>query len=227
MLKSSRLKGYIKIKGKLSTKNLRRLCEKNKTEEQVLVIHSEDVPYEDYFPNAFTVTKRKTRQADLHVDLFYRDIAKLEKGKYGTIICTGLLEHVPDPQRLIDDIYDLLPPDGKLILSASAVFSIHEGPNDYFHFTPFGIRELLKGWSRVEVYGSSQPFETIGILLQRILLQCEIRSRIIRALVSVLARHASRLDKFISAQYYIRNPKTEETRIDSMMPSNVFVEAVK
>ena len=53
MFKHNKLKNYVKIKGKLSTKNLRRLCEKNKTEEEVLVIHSEDVPYEDYFPNAF------------------------------------------------------------------------------------------------------------------------------------------------------------------------------
>jgi len=227
MLNSDKLKRYFKIKGKLSTKNLRRLCENNKTDEEVLVIHSEDVPHEDYFPNAFTVTKRKNKEADLHVDLFYRDIANLEKGKYRTIICTGLLEHVPDPQRLIDDIHELLPPGGKLVLSASSVFSIHEGPNDYFHFTPFGIHELMENWSMVEVYGSSQPFETLGILMQRILLQCEIRSKAIKVLISILARQIYRLDKYISAQYYTRSPKSNETRIDSMLPSNVFVEALK
>jgi SAM-dependent methyltransferase len=227
IFKSERLKGFVKIKGKLSTQNLRRLCENNKTEEEVLVIHSEDVPYADYFPNAFTVTKRKKKQADLHVDRFYRDIAGFEKEKYRTIICTGLLEHVPDPQRLIDDIYELLPPGGKLVLSASSVFSIHEGPDDYFHFTPFGIRKLMQNWTKVEVYASSQPFETIGILLQRIILQCEIRSKAIKILISILAKQVYRFDKYISAQYYTRSPKNDRTRIDSMLPSNIFVEAVK
>jgi len=222
-----RIKQIGKIEGKLSTKNLRRLCENNRTDQEVLVIHSEDVPYKDYFPNAYTVTKRKNHQADMHVDLFYRDIVKIEKGKYKTIICTGLLEHVPDPERLINDIYNLLPDGGKLVLSASSAFSIHEGPNDYFHFTHFGIESLFKKWSNVKVYGSSQPFETIGILLQRILLQCKIPSIIIKATVGIMAKNFYKLDKYVSAQYFIRGPKNEQTMIDSMLPSNVFVEAIK
>ena len=110
------------FKYKYSTRNLIRLCENNATDKLTLVVHSEDVDFKPYFKNTVSITKRKDVNADLHCDLYYTDLGKMEAEAFDVILCTGLLEHVPDPQRLIDDLYNLLRPGGKLILSASAVF---------------------------------------------------------------------------------------------------------
>jgi SAM-dependent methyltransferase len=163
------------IKQKRSTKNLIRLCEENASKNSTLIVHTEDVDYRPYFPNSYIVSKRKDKPADLYVDKYFREISKIKAESYEVILCTGLLEHVPNPQRLIDDLQKILVPGGKLIMSASAVFSYHEGPDNFFHFTTFGFKHLFRNWSKIEsVKGSSQPFETIGILIQRILLQCVI-----------------------------------------------------
>ncbi len=215
------------LKEKLSTKNLRRLCQDNATDKRVLVVHSEDVPYEGYFPNAYAVTKRKNVKADLYVDLYYKDISQIQDEEYEFILCTGLLEHIPDPQRLVDDFYRILKPGGKLVISASAVFSYHEGPNDFFHFTPFSFQLLFSKWSKLDVKGSSQPFETIAILLQRILLQCDIKPKIVRQIVELLCIFLPKLDRYIVKQYHTRNPMNSETEIDSMLPSNVQAVVIK
>jgi SAM-dependent methyltransferase len=214
-------------KAKLSTRNLDRLCRENATDMLTLVVHSEDVDYKPYFPNAFAVTKRPDKPADLHVDLYYRDLSKIESNSYEVILCTGLMEHVPDPQRLIDELHRILRPGGRLIISASAVFSFHECPNDFFHFTPFSFRLLFSNWARIEVLrGASQPFETIAILIQRILLQCDIFPPV-RPVLEGLCSILRLFDKFITAQYDTVGDHSAARKIDSMLPSNMQAVVVK
>jgi SAM-dependent methyltransferase len=212
---------FLFSKKKLSTRNLDRLCEEYATSEKTLVIHSEDVEYKPYFPNAYTVTKRQDKPADLHVDLYYTELSKISDESYNVIMCTGLLEHIPDPDRIIADMNRILKPGGRLIISASAVFSFHECPDNFFHFTPYGFRLLFKDWSRFDMLrGASQPFETIGILLQRILMQCEIFP-VIRPLVEVLSRLMRFLDIFVVKQYDTVAFSNKSSETDSMLPSNI------
>lgn len=214
-------------RAKLSTRNLDRLCRETATDKLTLVVHSEDVEYRPYFPNAFAVTKRPNKPADLHVDLYYLDLCKIESESYEVILCTGLLEHLPDPQRLIDELHRILKPGGHLIISASAVFSFHECPNDFFHFTPFSFRLMFRNWAKIEMLrGASQPFETIAILIQRILIQCDIFPPL-RPLLEVVCSLFPILDKLIIAQYDIVGNRSAERMTDSMLPSNIQAIVIK
>ena len=211
---------------KRSTRNLDRLCRENATSVRTLVVHSEDVDHGPWFPDAFTVTKRPSAPADLHVDVHYKGVSAIPDGSYEVILCTGLLEHLPDPQRLVDELHRILRPGGRLIVSASAVFSFHEGPENYFHFAPGGFRQLFKNWSEIRMLrGASQPFETIGILLQRINLQTTMLPPA-RWVVEILMRLIPLLDRAVLEQYHGRTFKPEH-RIDSMMPTNLQAVVVK
>lgn len=214
-------------RNKITGIDLRRLCRENATDEVTLVVHSEDVDYTPYFPNNFTVTKRSDVAADMHVDVHYRGLADIPSNSYGVILCTGLLEHVPDPQWLIDQLHRILWPGGRLIISASAVFSFHEAPDNFFHFTPFGFRVLFKQWSEFEsLRGSSRPFRTIGILLQRINLQADIFPPV-RLLVEVMFRIVPLLDLFVIQQYNTLQFRDDRAITDSFMPSNVHAVVIK
>lgn len=215
------------FKRKLSTRNLERLCREFATDELTLVVHSEDVDYKPYFPNAYTVTKRPSVPADMHVDLHYREMSKIPSESYPVILCTGLLEHIPDPQRLLEEFRRILKPGGRLIIGASAIFSFHEAPDNFFHFTPYGFRLMFKDWTRIEMLrGASQPFETLGILLQRILLQCDIFPPV-RPILELIAPCIRIFDVFVIAQYNNREPRDETTITDSMLPSNMHAVVVK
>lgn len=214
-------------KRKLSTRNLDRLCRDYATDELTLVVHSEDVDYKPYFPNAYTITKRRDVPADMHVDLHYLEMSKVPSESYNVILCTGLLEHVPEPHVLIGEFKRILKPGGRLILGASAIFSFHEGPDNFFHFTPYGFQLLFKDWDHIEMLrGASQPFETIGILLQRINMQCDIFPPL-RPIVALMALTMRFLDLFVIAQYNSVSPRDRSTMTDSMLPSNMHAVAVK
>jgi SAM-dependent methyltransferase len=215
------------IKRKFSTKNLERLCRENATTEPTIIVHSEDVDYSDYFPNAFTLSKRTKKPADMYVDKHYRDLGKIEPESYDVALCTGLLEHVPDPQRLIDDLHRVLKPGGTVIMSASAVFSYHEGPENYFMFTTWGMKHLFRDWSEIKsVQGSSQPFETVGILMQRALMQCDINP-FVRPLIELLALIIPVFDRAVSDEFDSTWKYSDDHKVDSMMPSNVQLVAIK
>lgn len=212
---------------KVTQRDLRRLCAENATDELTLVIHSEDVDYKPYFPNSYTVTKRRDVPADKHVDLHYLELNEIPSEAYNVVLCTGLLEHLPDPQLMIDECYRILKPGGRLIMSASAVFSFHESPDNFFHFAPGGFRVLFKEWTEfTSLKGSCQPFQTIGVLLQRANLQCDIFPPV-RLLVEFLMHTIPLLDFFVLRQYNTLQYRDERSLTDTMMPSNLQAVVVK
>ena len=218
---------YRFLKKKLSTKNLERLCKKNSSNKKTLVVHSEDIDYKPYFPNSFAVTKRPDKPADLHVDLYYENLDQITDESFELILCTGLLEHVPNPQKLIDNLKRILKPSGRLIISASAVFSFHEGPDNFFHFTPYSFKILFKDWSKIEyMNGSCGPFETISILIQRALMQCDIFPPL-RPILEIFSLLFLLFDKCVFRQYRRVGERKKEDIIDSMMPSNIQAVIIK
>lgn len=211
----------------ISRESLARLCGEMATDEYTLVVHSTDVDHKRYFPNSFTVSKLKHQPANLHTDAYFQDLHLVGDSSFGVILCTGLLEHIPHPQGIIDEFYRILKPGGRLIISASAVFPFHSAPNNFFHFTANGFRLLFKNWTRFDVLrGSSRPFKTIAILLQRINLQCDVFPPV-RPMIELLYHVVPWLDVFVLRQYDNLARRDEEGPIDSMMPATVHAVVVK
>ena len=208
-------------KRKLSYNDLRAFGKKFATSEKALIIYIE-FPYEDLLTNVDLVPDHKN-----DTDRYYTLLAEIPGESYSTVVACGLLEHMKNPELLLKECYRILKPGGKAYISASSAFSVHRGPHDYFHVTQFGMKELVssQNWSEVDIKGSCGPFKTIGILLQRIILQCETRY-FIRPFVELLAHTIPLLDRFIINQYSNRI-FTEEYLIDSMMPSNIQLIATK
>jgi SAM-dependent methyltransferase len=63
--------------------------------------------------------------------------------RIGLVLNLESLEHLPYPQKAIDEIHRVLRPSGLLILTTVMHFKIHRAPKDYWRFTPDGIELLL------------------------------------------------------------------------------------
>lgn len=63
---------------------------------------------------------------------------------FDTVLCTQVIEHVPDPAEAIREIARVLRPGGRLILSAPQAWFLHEEPHDYTRFTRFGLGSLCR-----------------------------------------------------------------------------------
>lgn len=63
---------------------------------------------------------------------------------FDAVICTQVLEHVSDPQRVINELHRVLKPGGQLFLTAPQGWGIHNEPYHFFNFTLYGLRLLFQ-----------------------------------------------------------------------------------
>jgi SAM-dependent methyltransferase len=63
---------------------------------------------------------------------------------FDTVLCTEVLEHVPEPLVMMQEIARVLRSGGCLILTTPQTWGLHEAPHDYYRYTEFGLRYLAE-----------------------------------------------------------------------------------
>jgi SAM-dependent methyltransferase len=66
------------------------------------------------------------------------------EGTFDAVLCTQVLEHVPEPKAVLTELCRVLKPGGRLFLTAPQSWHQHQKPHDYFRYTSFGLRYLLE-----------------------------------------------------------------------------------
>lgn len=80
---------------------------------------------------------------------------------FDAILCTEVLEHVPEPVKVIAEFARILKPGGKLILTAPLGSGIHQEPHHYYGgYTPYWYEKFLPmhGFTRVSVQANAGSF---------------------------------------------------------------------
>lgn len=75
----------------------------------------------------------------------------LDKESIDSVFSSQVLEHVPDPKRMIEEIHRVLKKDGVCIITTHMAQVLHGEPHDYFRFTEYGLKELFKNFKYVEI----------------------------------------------------------------------------
>ena len=63
--------------------------------------------------------------------------------RFATIFCLSVLEHCEDPFKMAENLMLLLGQGGHICISVPFSWKIHGYPNDYWRFTPEGIKKLF------------------------------------------------------------------------------------
>ncbi len=72
------------------------------------------------------------------------DLASIpvEDARYDVVVCTQVLEHVPEPRDVLQEFHRVLKPGGELLLSMPLFSEEHEQPYDFYRYTQFALRHL-------------------------------------------------------------------------------------
>jgi SAM-dependent methyltransferase len=65
-----------------------------------------------------------------------------EDNQFDTVLLSDVLEHIPTPDRLLDEIVRVLKPNGHLLINVPFYYGIHESPHDFFRFTEYALRRF-------------------------------------------------------------------------------------
>jgi len=73
-----------------------------------------------------------------------------QDSSFDSIFCSQVLEHVPDPERAMRELFRVLKPGRYAVISVPHLAYLHNEPHDYCRFTHYGLRAFL-GRSGFEV----------------------------------------------------------------------------
>lgn len=91
-------------------------------------------------------------------------------GSFDAILCTEVLEHVPQPDRALQELGRLLRPDGYLILTAPFTSFTHFAPYHYCTgFNQYFFEDALPraGFDRIQIERSGGFFDVVAQELRR------------------------------------------------------------
>jgi SAM-dependent methyltransferase len=77
----------------------------------------------------------------------------LRDERFDIVLCSQVIEHVPDPGGLVRETFRVLKPGGWLVLTGPFWWPHHEEPYDFQRFTKHGFAHLLRraGYADFEI----------------------------------------------------------------------------
>jgi len=98
--------------------------------------------------------------ADIVADL--NKTLPIDSGVAEVIISISVLEHLCEPQIMLNEAFRILKPGGTILLQVPWQWWIHEAPYDYYRYSPFGLKYLFEksGFTKVDVQPTGGYFST-------------------------------------------------------------------
>src|SRR5262245_38667302 len=187
------------LSGKLTRVTLDRFIAAHASDLRTLDIGAQSGPYAAHFPRRVALDI----QCGVGVQVIGDAQALgIRDATFDIVLCTEVLEHIPYPQRAIDEMYRVLVPGGQLLLTTRFLFPIHDAPHDYFRFTKYGLRHLLRRFEIIELQEETDAVGTLAVLLQRLGMQAETLHRTpLRAFWLLWAQMVRPFSFLITAEY--------------------------
>ena len=162
------------LSAKLTRVTLDRFIAAHASGLRTLDIGAQNGPYATHFPRRISLDIKRGIGVQIIGDA---QALGIRDASFDVVLCTEVLEHLPEPQRAIDEIFRVLVPGGRLLLTTRFLFPIHDAPHDYFRFTKYGLRHLLRRFEIVELQEETDAVGTLAVLLQRLGMQAETLHR--------------------------------------------------
>ena len=199
------------LTAKLTRVTLDRFIRAHASDGRTLDIGAQNGPYAAFFPNRVALDIRRGSGVQVLGDAQNLGIAS---EAFDVVLCTEVLEHLREPQQGIDEMFRVLRPGGTLLLTTRFLFPIHDAPHDYFRFTKYGLRHLLRRFEMLELREETDSVGALAVLVQRLGMQAEtLGVTPLRAGWLIAARIVGRFSFLISREYGDSRRQEPETGI--------------
>ena len=80
-----------------------------------------------------------------NIDVYYDGkTIPLNNNSIDAIFSSEVLEHIFNPNEILQEFHRVLKPGGKVLITCPFVWSEHESPNDYARYTQFALKHLFE-----------------------------------------------------------------------------------
>lgn len=91
----------------------------------------------------------------------------IKSASVDTVVSLQVLEHLPEPDKAIAEMYRLLKDEGNIILTTHGLYPIHGSPYDYYRYTEYGLTYLLEkyGFQVIKILRNGSYWAYMGLML--------------------------------------------------------------
>ena len=124
--------------------------------------------------------------------------------KFDTVVSIGLLEHVENPQKVIDESFLCLKQGGKSLHWVPFIYRVHASYGDYWRFTIDGLKYLFREYENVKIIPSGGFFSVCVRMFYEATSPLKDIGFLIRILFYPFAKLIVKLDRFTPEELYCR-----------------------
>jgi SAM-dependent methyltransferase len=137
---------YAFITNRLIETSVRRFA--HELQGRVIDVGCGTKPYRPYFGHAQAYTSCDVTATRGQVDLICpADRIPVEAQAFGSVLCTEVLEHVPDPLSVMREFHRILVHSGRVLITVPMFWPEHEQPWDFRRFSGHGLLHLANASS--------------------------------------------------------------------------------
>ena len=186
-------------KNNKTIKNYKYLADHLKKDSKILIIGGGTIGSgADYF---FSICKKKGIKIDSIDVYFSQNITAIadahylpfENESYELVIIQAVLEHVINPNRVVDEIYRILKNNAIVYAETPFMQCVHEGPYDFTRFSHSGHRWLFKKFKEISSGAHHGAFSS-SLFILSYAISGLLRSKTIGILIRILF---TRFSKFL------------------------------
>jgi len=136
---------------------------------------------------------------------------------FDAVVCTEVLEHVPEPRRVLSEAHRILRPGGRLLLTVPFLYPIHAYPYDYGRYTDSYWQTALRaaGFRNVQLERQGLYFAVMLNFVKQYLDSVRIKEPFGKPLRGLLA--LSLMDP--AQQWVLRHERQQRVQQDSFLRS--------
>lgn len=153
-------------------KEIRIFAESIKSPKDILDVGCGLRPYERFFKGCKYIgidVEASGRDSNNKIpDKFYDGLhIPFGDNSFDIAICTEVLEHCIDPEKLLSEIYRILKKDGILFFTMPFIWGEHETPYDFRRYTSFGIKRKIEdaGFEIIQISKITRGIKAIEVLV--------------------------------------------------------------
>ena len=199
---------------KITRPRIEAFLRKYASDKKTLDVGCGTAMYGNLFPNCTTleIAPREGVTVDIVGDV--HSLPMIADNSFPVILCTEVLEHLHTPEKAICELKRILAPGGLLLLTTRFIYPLHDIPGDYYRYTKYGLRHLLRDFEIIELQEEANTIETLAVLYQRIGFQAEtLGFRPLKVLWFLKAKHTLLFRWILTREYGSIGNKKEEKNI--------------
>lgn len=87
-------------------------------------------------------------------------------GTVDTVLLTEVLEHCPEPPRVLAEVHRVLKPGGLLYLTVPFIWPFHDVPFDEYRYTPFALQRMMQsvGFAEPRIEATAGRHATLAVM---------------------------------------------------------------